>query len=155
MVFEGTRLADNYVDESGKGTNYVLYAYPWGYADNHPNQDDLSKMNIDWAVNSNGQRVHLPGIHFVKVYTALNQSCGWLGETSTEIQGASDLHMLGIDIDDIWSSEESAIEKIENSKPSNRMAIYDLNGRVVDIQSAHTGIYIERGPNGARKVLKR
>ncbi len=155
MVFEGTRLADNYVDESGKGTNYVLYAYPWGYADNHSNQDDLSKMNIDWAVDSNGQRVHLPGIHFVKVYTALNQSCGWLGETSTEIQGASDLHLLGIDIDDIWSSEESAIEKIENGKSSNRMDVYDLNGRVVDIQSAPAGIYIERRTNGVRKVLKR
>jgi hypothetical protein len=28
----------------------------------------------------------------VKVYTALNQQAGWLGETSTEIMGAEDLH---------------------------------------------------------------
>lgn len=98
LVFEGTKLANNYVDESGTGTYYVQYAYHWGYVDNHPNADDRSNFNIEWAVDQNGNPVQLPGIHFIKVYTAVNQYCGWLGETSTEIMGAVDLHVRGQDI---------------------------------------------------------
>ena len=92
LVFQGTRLANNYVDESGTGSYYVQYAYDWGYADNCPNNDECSELNIEWAVDKNGNPVHLPAIHFVKVYTGVNQYCGWLGETSTEIMGAEDLH---------------------------------------------------------------
>lgn len=98
LVFEGTKLANNYVDESGTGTYYVQYAYHWGYVDNHPNADDRSNFNIEWAVDQNGNSVQLPGIHFIKVYTAVNQYCGWLGETSTEIMGAISLHVQGQDI---------------------------------------------------------
>ncbi|MDL2255331.1 DUF4465 domain-containing protein [Parabacteroides sp. OttesenSCG-928-K15] len=93
LVFEGTKLADNYIDESGTGSYYVQYAYDWGYVDNHPNSDERSCFNIEWAVDAEGNPVDLPGIHFVKVYTGVNQSCGWLGETSTEILGAQDLHI--------------------------------------------------------------
>jgi hypothetical protein len=99
LTFEGTKLADNAVDESGNGSYYVLYAYHWGYADNHPNTDNRSGFNIEWAVDANGNRVNLPGIHFVKVYTGVNQYCGWIGETSTEILGAEDLHLTGKDAD--------------------------------------------------------
>ena len=93
ITFTGTRLADNYEDTSGSGTYYVLYAYPWGYADNHPNNSEKACINIDWAVRADGSPANLPGIHFVKVYTGLDQHCGWLGETSTEIMGATDLHV--------------------------------------------------------------
>lgn len=92
ITFSGSRLPDNYEDLSGEGTYYVLYAYPYGYADNHPNDSLQSQLNIQWAVKADGTSVNLPGIHFVKVYTALHQQCGWLGETSTEIMGAEDLH---------------------------------------------------------------
>ena len=52
MTFKGTRLAPNAIDESGVGNYYVLYAYDWGYADNHPNEvEDKSCFNIDWAVD--------------------------------------------------------------------------------------------------------
>ena len=37
--------------------------------------------------------VHLPGVDFIRVYTALNQYCGWIGETSTEIFMARDMHI--------------------------------------------------------------
>jgi uncharacterized protein YjdB len=97
LTFEGSRLADNSVDESGRGNYYVLYAYHWGYADNQPNTDNRSGFSIEWAVDASGNRVSLPGIHFVKVYTAINQYCGWIGETSTEISGAEDLHLTGRD----------------------------------------------------------
>jgi uncharacterized protein YjdB len=97
LSFEGTKLADNAVDESGRGRYYVQYAYHWGYADNQPNTDNRSAFNIEWAVDADGNSISLPDIDFVKVYTGLNQYCGWLGETSTEISGAEDLHLTGRD----------------------------------------------------------
>ncbi|MDH6354356.1 hypothetical protein M2132_000684 [Dysgonomonas sp. PH5-45] len=94
LTFRGTKLKDNGVDQSGYGAYWVLYAYGWGYADNRTNNEtDLISFDIDWAVDSDGNKVHLPGIDFVRVYTAVNQTCGWIGETSTEILGARDLHI--------------------------------------------------------------
>ncbi len=94
ISFEGSLLADNAEDISGTGTYYVLYSYPWGYVDNHPNEyADLNSFDISWAVDSEGKPVNLPGIDFVRVYTGLNQYCGWLGETSTELSRAQDLHI--------------------------------------------------------------
>ena len=98
MTFTGTRLRDNGIDTSGKGTYYVLYCFDWGYVDNHPNEvknhpeRHVSEFDLSWAVDANRQPVKLLGIHFVKVYNAMNQVCGWLGETSTEVMGAYDLH---------------------------------------------------------------
>lgn len=94
LTFSGTRLADNGVDVSGTGAYYVLYCYDWGYADNHPNDyADLNSFDISWAVDKDGMPVVLPGVDFVKVYTCINQYCGWIGETSTEICRAQDLHI--------------------------------------------------------------
>lgn len=93
LTFKGTRPTNNAVDESGIGQYYVLYAFDWGYADNHPNKSDLSDIDINWAVDSKGRRVKLPGIDFIKIYTGLNQYCGWLGETSTEIMAVEDLNI--------------------------------------------------------------
>ena len=94
ISFTGTWLAPNGIDLSGTGRYYVLYAYDWGYVDNHPNEyDELNSFDISWAVDSEGNKVHLPGVDFVRVYTGLNQYCGWLGETSTELSRAQDLHI--------------------------------------------------------------
>lgn len=94
LSFKGTLLPNNAKDESGEGKYWVLYAYPWGYADNGLNVDETSNFNIEWAVDTEGNPVHLPGIDFVKIYTGVNQYCGWLGETSTEVMGINDLHLL-------------------------------------------------------------
>jgi len=92
--FGGSLLANNAEDISGYGTYYILYSYPWGYVDNHPNEyADLNSFDISWAVDSNGNHVDLPGADFIRVYTGLNQYCGWLGETSTELSRAQDLHI--------------------------------------------------------------
>jgi hypothetical protein len=94
LTFRGTRLKDNAEDLSGMGTYWVQYAYDWGYADNHPNElVDLISFDIDWAVDKNGRKVDLPGVDFIRVYTGVNQSCGWIGEISTEIIRARDLHI--------------------------------------------------------------
>ncbi len=94
LSFTGTCLAPNGIDLSGIGRYYVLYAYDHGYVDNHPNDfADLNSFDISRAVDSEGNPVNLPGIDFVRVYTGLNQYCGWLGETSTELSRAADLHI--------------------------------------------------------------
>lgn len=93
MTFKGNRLADNAVDESGTGSNYVFQPYDWGYADNHPNGSEKSNFKIDWAVDSEGTPVDLPGADFIKIYTGVNQFNGWLGECSTEVAGVTDLHV--------------------------------------------------------------
>lgn len=51
-------------------------------------------FDIGWAVDPETREpVHLPGVDFIRVYTALNQYCGWIGETSTEIFMARDMHI--------------------------------------------------------------
>lgn len=94
LSFRGTLLAPNGEDISGYGGYYVLYSYPWGYVDNHPNEyADLNSFDISWAVDEDGNPVKLPGVDFIRVYTGVNQYCGWLGETSTELSRAQDLHV--------------------------------------------------------------
>jgi len=176
MVFEGTKLADNYVDESGTGSYYVQYAYDWGYADNHSNTDERSNFNIAWAVDDVGNSVHLPEIHFVKVYTGVNQYCGWLGETSTEIMGAEDLHPDAIVQTGIFQNQieksflllNNPVEntlKISSAKQQN-LEVYDYAGRkqmsltvksgTHDIPCHHLpkGVYILVGNNHNIKFIK-
>ncbi len=52
-----------------------------------------SHFKIDWAVDSEGNPVDLPGVDFIKIYTGVNQFNGWLGECSTEVMGVTDLHI--------------------------------------------------------------
>lgn len=149
MAFTGTRLADNYVDESGNGTYYVQYCYGYGYADNVPNTDSLSKVSIDWAVDADGMPVHLDGINFVKVYTGVNQYCGWLGESSTEIAGAVDLHLAGGDIDD---PTLGIVQPTREAVGSGRVEVYSLQGVRVT-HPAPGQIYIVRKGGMARKTI--
>lgn len=93
LVFKGTRVfpivnVDRYVS---------IDALEWGYADNY--DAEYSKyggnvMDINWAVDDNGNPVNLKGIDFVKVYTAAQYNAGAIGEISTEVRGAADLSML-------------------------------------------------------------
>lgn len=97
LTFHGTRLPSNAHDINGDGSYWLLDAFRYGYVDNAPNLIDgklnpACCFNIDWAVDAKRQPVSLTHIDFVRVYSALNQQCGWIGETSTEISGAQDLH---------------------------------------------------------------
>ncbi len=84
LTFKGTLFEDSLRNKANL----------WGYADNVPNTDELSKIKISWAIDSEGNPVHLPSIDFVKVYSAMNKYAGILGEMSTELQypGVEDLH---------------------------------------------------------------
>lgn len=152
MVFEGSRLADNYVDESGKGTYYVQYCYGRGYVDNVPNADSLNLINLEWAVDSDGMPVELSGIDFVRVYTGVNQYCGWLGETSTEICGAIDLHITGEDTDDFTTTAIAA--PTTESVASGRVEVYSLQGQRVATPISGQ-IYIVRKGGTTRKTVWR
>lgn len=96
LSFRGSRLAPNAVDVSGDGSYFVLKMLGEGYADNMPSVENHGLLDpgvkIDWAVKADGTPANLEGVDFVRVYTAVNQTCGWLGETSTEVSGAEDLH---------------------------------------------------------------
>ncbi|KAA6350597.1 hypothetical protein EZS27_002080 [termite gut metagenome] len=93
ITFRGARLPDNAINKgNAEAEQWVQYPFSWGYADNHPNSSEYSQFKIDWAVDEEGNPSMLSGIHFVKIYCAINQVCGWAGETSTEISAVEDLH---------------------------------------------------------------
>ncbi|MBP3353437.1 MAG: cell surface protein [Bacteroidales bacterium] len=92
LTFTSTLLPQNYTIKSNG--QYFLNKYDWGYADNYPNKDrENNSFDISWAVNSNGEKVELIGIDFIKVATGLLQNCGQIGESSTEFIGAEDLNL--------------------------------------------------------------
>lgn len=94
ISFSGTLLPENAINNNGQGTLWTLTNFEFGYADNVANSNSESAIDISWAMDKNGDKVNLIGIDFIKVYTGVNQGAGWLGETSTEVSGAEDLHLL-------------------------------------------------------------
>ncbi|MGM9832195.1 MAG: T9SS type A sorting domain-containing protein [Candidatus Limisoma sp.] len=101
LTFDGIRLPDN---SENQGTEsepyYVLTAFDYGYADNQPNLDDSgnynegAKIDIDWAIDRDGNAVHMPGVDFVRIYTGVNQFNGWIGECSTEVGRVMNAHTV-------------------------------------------------------------
>ncbi len=103
MTFTGTKLRCNAVDQGGNDGNsyFVQYFFDWGYVDNLPNNPARISteggiynpgFKIDWAVDEQGRHVNLTHIDFIMVYNAMNQYCGWTGETSTEVAAGIDFH---------------------------------------------------------------
>lgn len=95
LTLTGCRLPDNaYQGTYDDGTTiWKLPAYEYGYADNQPNTNrEGCSLDISWAVDAQGNSVQLDHIDFVRCQNAMNQTCGSIGETSTEILGAEDLH---------------------------------------------------------------
>lgn len=142
ISIEGTRLPNNAEWIDGQ---FVLFCYDYGYADNQSNNSEQSSIDIDWAVDSLGNPANLKNIRFVKVYTGVNQQCGWIGETSTEIMGAEDLHFV--------SSINGVSENEEMIK-----SIYDLNGYQINslqLNNLYHGVYIVKyNNNSIRKIIK-
>lgn len=93
LTFTGTLLPPNGNNQGQNGNNgsWFLDSFRYGYVDNG-NTDEQCSFDIGWAVDSQRRPVSLTHIDFVRVYSAMNQQCGWLGETSTELCGAKDLH---------------------------------------------------------------
>lgn len=89
-TLKGSVLPAKNVDLSNP-TYITSMPFAWGYADNLV---DGNKVDIANAVDSNGQKVVLKGIDFIKVQTAVMANMGWLGELSTEVLGVADLSMV-------------------------------------------------------------
>ncbi len=95
LVFCGRRLRDNAVNEDTLGDGaWFLQAFDYGYADNHPNSSQGAMIDLDWAIDENGNAAVLDGIDFVKIMTGVRQNIGWAGEISTEVTGVEDVHCL-------------------------------------------------------------
>ncbi len=94
LVFTGTCLPQNGINQgTEQAPHFVLPSFTYGYADNYPNDAAEAAIDIDWAVDKNGNPANLPGVDFIKIYTGVNQENGWLGENSTEVCGVTDLNL--------------------------------------------------------------
>lgn len=148
LTFSGGKLPNNAIDQSGVGSYWVLYRYAkdsYGYADASLNSDDYSTFDIDWAVDANGNHVDLEEINFIKVVSGVFQYCGWLGETSTEVAGFVDLHLVeGYDDNPIVIPTREDPTGIHASGiAEDNQKYYDLNGRIAP--RPDRGIYIQNG----------
>lgn len=148
LTFSGGKLPSNGIDQSGKGTYWVLYRYApdaYGYVDASLNTDDYSTFDIDWAVDNAGNHVDLKEINFIKVACGIFQYCGWLGETSTEVAGFEDLHLTeGYDDNPIIITPRTPTGIGSVRKVARQSGVYyDMTGRRV-AKPAH-GVYIYDG----------
>jgi hypothetical protein len=111
--------------KDGETGQFIMKFLRYGYVDNQPNLIDGRKneaccFNLDWAVDKDRNTVKLSQIDFVRVYCAMNQINGLLGETSTEFAGAEDLHP---------SAVPTAVVDVEASSAPETGIYYDLTGR--------------------------
>ena len=170
LTFRGTRLGHNAIRE--EGGNWFLRFLDWGYVDNRPNGEDPG-FKLDWVVDAQGNPVHLDKVHFIKVHTGVNQTCGWLGETSTEIIGAEDLHPEYAGISGIESGNTLRLLgvtagqlQLDNGTDVPLSAdLYDLQGRHVrtlaiqpgyatyDLNGLTPGAYLLRAAGQTFKIL--
>ena len=134
MKFRGTLLPPNATNQGRGNTQYwLLDALRYGYADNVANTDTLGcSIDLSWAVDERRQPVSLPYIDFVRVYSGVNQKCGWIGETSTEIAGAEDLH-LEASINAINLRKSAA----RPSQPASRRPRADRHRQIRIIEHSH------------------
>lgn len=165
MTFHGSRLPDNAINYGGDGTDadnpqyWITYRYAsdsYGYADAAPNSDDTyTTFDLDWAVDKNGNPVNLDHADFIRIQTGVLQQCGWTGETSTEVAGLVNLHLLpGYDDNPIIITPRqrpSSVNGIDGNAPRETMRL-SIDGR--RLTSPERGINIIRYSDGSvRKVI--
>lgn len=165
MTFHGSRLPDNAINYGGDGTDadnpqyWITYRYAsdsYGYADAAPNSDDTyTTFDLDWAVDKNGNPVNLDHADFIRIQTGVLQQCGRTGETSTEVAGLVNLHLLpGYDDNPIIITPRqrpSSVNGIDGNAPRETMRL-SIDGR--RLTSPERGINIIRYSDGSvRKVI--
>ena len=153
LTFNGTCLPKNGTNIGDDQEEYwVLSSFAYGYVDNKANTDSVANsFNIEWAVDAERKPVTLDFIDFVRVYTAVNQVAGWIGETSTEITGAEDLHL-----EESIEAINNALTGIDEIDTDERHAeiqeIYTMDGKRVS--RLQHGLNIVKMSNGTiRKIL--
>ncbi len=133
LTLSGTLLPTNARNTSANGQSWVLQSLRYGYADNVPNADNVANgFNLEWAVEPLSRKtVTLTHADFIRVYTAQNQVCGWLGETSTEITGAEDLHL------EASLQQQASIATLSREAAQGPDGTYNLSGRKAKAGRAH------------------
>ena len=181
LVLSGRLLPSNarWETKPSGSSQWILYSYGWGYADNHPNNSELSNMDISWAVDAEGNPVELESIDFVRVVTAVNQQLDkGVGETSTEFAGVEPLARPST------GNEEAAVSRIHvwpnpcrdgfwcswasgDAWAGQEAGLYDLSGRrvahlrlsvhpsYIDMENLPAGLYLLRAGHNHVKVLKK
>lgn len=85
---KGTKIAIPAKDVSdGAGTSFNVGTFEWGYG----GIKDPS-IDISWAVDKDGKKVHLPGVDFVKVYVPTFTALGSLDLLTGSFEEVSDLN---------------------------------------------------------------
>ena len=122
--------------------NWILQSLAWGYVDNKPNTEaENGSFDFDHAVEVvSRQPAKIDFVDFVRVYTAVNQQCGWIGETSTEILGAEDLHL-----DTSIQRVRDALTGVHEMKTlsSTNVSYYNLLGQKT--MHPRKGLYVRNG----------
>ena len=135
LTFSGTRLPRNaWYFRQGKFKREWVYLFlHHGYVDNQLNVDTLRcAFDLSWAVDPlTREPVALDHADFFRVYTAMNQSVGAQGETSTEVAGAIDLH-LQASIDAMQQQEEPITTQIAWGRPTRTTILYRFGPVVVE-----------------------
>lgn len=178
LIFKGARLKDNaqWVDLGSGSGKWVLFTYPWGYADNRSNMDEGSNIDIDWAVDSLGNHVRLSKVDFIRVVCAINQYPATLiGEVSTEFAGVEALHPSSTGIGPherenlpslkVWPNPCVSGFWVKPYKEGLQVSLYDMKGGKVgswwlddggplwiDMDGFPEGIYVLKDISG--KVVK-
>lgn len=87
-TLKGTKLSIPVKDVSdGAGTTFNVGTFDWGYG----GIKDPS-IDISWAVDKDGKKVHLPGVDFVKVYVSTFAALGANDLLTSAFQEVSDLN---------------------------------------------------------------
>lgn len=78
----------------GQYTKFTYEIFDWGYV----NAKDPD-IDIDWAMDKEGNKVHLPGIDFIKIFNCVSSGdimmYSWQQNSmNTKFAGAADLHIL-------------------------------------------------------------
>lgn len=127
---------------------WIRNSLAWGYVDNKNNANtEACSFDFGHAVQIvSREPVDIDFVDFIRIYTGVNQFCGWIGETSTEVSGAEDLHV------------ETSIQRIKDalsgirsvtSSDEAETACFDLQGRKTT--SPSRGLYIR---NGKKYIIK-
>ena len=145
ITFSGTRLPRNawYMQQGKYKQQWVLFFLRYGYADNQLNSDeDACAFDLSWAVDPvTRQPVSLRHADFFRVYTAMNQTAGNLGETSTEVAGAKDLHLQA----SIQAMNDGIVTEITTPVSKSEILLYQMgNLRIVRSPDGSVRKYVSK-----------
>ena len=174
LCIRATRLPSNARDVNGDGSYISFDAFDWGYADNHSNASEGSKIKLDWAVDDAGNGVELDVVHFVKVSTGVMACFGQTGEVSTEVSGlevlAASSEVEHVQDDAVSVFMYANILSVTVSSRST-VQLFTVNGALVaqwdgvadvlqtDVNELNAGIYVVKvlSVHGAnvKKIIKK